>query len=195
VIRVLVATGLALAAAGCSAGGAGEPAPFVAEPPPTVAPAPAGSSAPVAEEPLVTKPVAPGALLSPADLGEGWTKAAPVPVPCRVVLPVRPTRSAGLKDGRGTLTETVSSGIRVTSGVAAWRRALTGCGWAVSPYGLGDAGLSATSGSGRVVVTGTEGVLLVLHASGGLAGASDEMDSWADMALGTSCVAAPDGCH
>jgi hypothetical protein len=103
----------------------------------------------------------------------------------------------GLKDARGTLTETVATGTDVEAAVAAWHRALTGCGWSVSDDPLGDAGLRATSAdsSARVVVTGTEGVLVVLHAGGGLAGASDELDGWADMALGTSCVAAPDGCH
>jgi hypothetical protein len=91
----------------------------------------------------------------------------------------------------------VSSGTVVDKAVATWRRALVGCGWSVTDYALGDAGLSATrpDGSARVVVTGTEGVLVVLHAKGGLVGATDEMDGWADMALGTSCVAAPDGCH
>jgi hypothetical protein len=67
----------------------------------------------------------------------------------------------------------------------------------VSDYALGDAGLDARSadGAARVVVTGTEGVLVLLHARGGLARAADEMDGWADLALGTSCAAAPDGCH
>jgi hypothetical protein len=195
VIRVVAAAGLALLAASCSSG---EPAPFVAEPPPTVAPGTAsGSSAPEAEETGVAKAVAPGALLAPADLGPGWSKTAPESVGCPTGMPRTPSRSTGLRDARGTLTETVSTGAGVTSSVAGWRRALAGCGWSVSDYRLGDAGLSATSAdrSARVVVTGTEGVLVVLHARGGLAGAADELDSWADMALGTSCVAAPDGCH
>jgi hypothetical protein len=195
VIRLVAAAGLALLATGCASG---EPAAFVPEPPPTVAPmAPTVSSAPQAAEEVVANPVPPSALLSPADLGAGWAKAAPQSVPCRTGLARTPSRSGGLQDARGTLTETVSTGAGVVRSVAAWRRALGSCGWSVSDYRLGDAGLSALSAdrSARVVVTGTEGVLVVLHAGGGLAGAADEMDGWADMALGTSCPAAPDGCH
>jgi hypothetical protein len=195
VIRLVAAAGLALLATGCASG---EPAAFVPEPPPTVAPiSPTVSSAPEAAEEVVAKPVPPSALLSPADLGAGWAKAAPQSVPCRTGLAPTPSRSGGLQDARGTLTETVSTGAGVVRSVAAWRRALGNCGWSVSDYPLGDAGLSALSAdrSARVVVTGTEGVLVVLHAGGRLAGAADEMDGWADMALGTSCPAAPDGCH
>jgi hypothetical protein len=101
-----------------------------------------------------------------------------------------------MKDDRGTLTETVSRTGDVASTVAAWKRAFDRCGWSVSDYRLGDAGLIARrSGTATVVVTGAEGVLVLLHAGGGLASASDEIDSWADLALGTSCEAAPDGCH
>jgi hypothetical protein len=104
-------------------------------------------------------------------------------------------QSNALRDARGTLTETIATGVDVPAAVSAWKRALPGCGWSVADEALGDAGLRARSGSEAMVLTGTEGVLVVLHAQGGLAEAPEELDSWADMALGTSCVAAPDGCH
>jgi hypothetical protein len=62
---------------------------------------------------------------------------------------------------------------------------------------LGDASVAAVAKDGidAVTVTGTEGVLVVVHAHGALAQSPDDMAAWADLALGTSCVAAPDGCH
>jgi hypothetical protein len=194
VIRLLFAAGLALAVTGCAAA---EQQGFTPELPPTVAPVAEPSASAAPEAPVVGRPVPASAVLAPTDLGAGWTSAAPTRVACSSGLPARPSRTAGVGDGRGTLTETVTSGADVAAAVAQWRSALARCGWSVSDYALGDAGLDArsTDGAARVVVTGAEGVVVLLHARGGLVRATDELDGWADLALGTSCAAAPDGCH
>jgi hypothetical protein len=136
-----------------------------------------------------------GALLKPVDLGPGWSSAPAAPPRCAPAQPPGATRSAGYAEARGRLSETVRVGWEVPPAVTAWRAALRRCGFTVGDLALGDSGLLATSSSAVVIVTGTEGVLVVLHATGGLAQAREELEGWADLALGTSCGAAPDGCH
>jgi hypothetical protein len=135
--------------------------------------------------------------VSPADLGPGWSRTGAAPLPCPATFRRTALSSVGLTTGQGTLTETLATGADVAAAVAAWRTSLSGCGYDVQDDPLGDAGIRATSKDGQdaLVVTGSEGVLVVVHAQGGLAGSPDDLDSWADLAFGTSCVAAPDGCH
>jgi hypothetical protein len=137
------------------------------------------------------------AFVAPADLGTGWRAAPPAPLPCPPTFDRGAIRSVGLGEARGTLTETIATEVDITGTVKAWRASLTACGYGVQDDALGDAGVRGTSADGTdaVLVTGTEGVLVVMHAQGGLAEAAEELDAWADLALGTSCVAAPDGCH
>lgn len=189
-MRALTAVALGLALAGC--GGAGDT---------TAAPRDGASGSPRAATAALGPPVASsvpsGALLSPADLGPGWASSLPAPPPCPSPSVGTASRSAGLTERRGTLTQTVAAGVDVSAAVASWRAALSRCGYAVRDDALGDASVSGSSPAGgdAVTVTGTEGVLVVLHARGALAAADDELQGWADLALGTSCVAAPDGCH
>ncbi|HUR51408.1 MAG TPA: hypothetical protein VMZ11_04725 [Mycobacteriales bacterium] len=192
---LLLAGGLTLALAGCGAGHSARPAPVASPPTTTPVAGPTASATQRAAGPVSAVPA--GALLSAADLGAGWSATRQQQVPCHAVVDADASRSTAMRESRGTLTETLSTGTAVERAVAAWRGALTRCGWAVRDDPLGDAGLHARSqdGADGVVVTGTEGVLIVLHAHGRLAAAQDELDSWADLALGTSCVAAPDGCH
>jgi hypothetical protein len=139
--------------------------------------------------------VAAGAFLRPQDLGPGWTSGPAAPPACAPAFAHAATARVGLRTPGGTLTEVIATGTDVAAVVPLWRSALTRCGYAVQAEQLGDAGVRATKAGEAVVVTGTEGVLVVLHAQGTAAGSSDDLDSWADLALGTSCVAAPDGCH
>lgn len=163
---------------------------------------PEPSSALSSSQPPPAGPVVPGSLpensvIAPADLGAEWSTAEPDPPPCAPALAPEGTRSAGLRQAGGRLTEALFSGLEVEPAVRAWRASLERCGYAVSELLLGDAGITARSGDGThtVVVTGTEGVVVVLHLTGEIAKATDELEGWADLALGTSCEAAPDGCH
>lgn len=175
-----------LAVSGCQDTGVSSspgPAP-TASPPSSSAPSPEPASVPA------------GALIAARDLGTGWSSTPPVLPTCRRP-PASAQRSVGLASARGRLTETLVVRVPVEASVAAWRTQLRSCGYSVSDLALGDAGLVAHAADGNtaVVVTGTEGVLVVLHAQGALARNQGELESWADLALGTSCVAAPDGCH
>jgi hypothetical protein len=175
---------LGLAAAGCSAGSVdGGTLPLVTTPPPH-GPTPEGN-------------VPAGAFVAAADLGTSWHPAVALATPCAADYARSALRSTGLAEPRGTLTETLATGVDVPTAVASWKRSLQACGYAVHDDPLGDAGVTArsTDGADAVTATGTEGVLVVLHVHGALARATEELDGWADLALGTSCVAAPDGCH
>lgn len=190
--RHLLAGALCLVLAGCTSGtSGGEP---TAE---RSATAPTPSATTPVQGPRPGPAVPTGAFVAPADLGPGWVTARAAPLPCAPRLAPDSIGSAGMRDDRGTLTETIATGVEVRDAVAAWRRSLGGCRYDVQDDPLGDAGIRARSadGASTVVVTGTEGVLVVLHAQAGLAEAIEELAGWADLALGTSCVAAPDGCH
>jgi len=187
--RALLTTAAALLLAGCSDNG--DPTPQAE---PTVVPTTA--AAPL-QGPTAGPTVALGAFVSPGDLGERWASGAAAALPCRPAFRHDAMRSVGLVEERGRLTETIATGVDIPAVVAAWRGTLAGCRYDVRDDDLGDAGITALSADGedRVLITGTEGVLIVMHASGDLADESEELASWADLALGTSCVAAADGCH
>lgn len=187
--RSLIGVVLGAVLAGCSSGGTEAPSPT---------PTPASvTTTPTVQGPPTGKGVPAGAFVTPADLGPGWSTAPAVAPPCAPAFRRTALASRGLAEVRGSLTETLATGVDVVAAVTAWRRSLQACGYAVRDDALGDAGIVARSadGAGTLLVTGTEEVLVVLHARGRLAAAQDELDSWADLALGTSCVAAPDGCH
>ena len=190
--QAVLALVLGVTLAGCSSGGA-EDTPQAPSARPTVA----TTTAPPVQRPTSGATVPIGAFLSVADLGPSWKATPALATPCAPSYSRTATRSIGLAEPRGTLTETLATGVDLTTAVSAWRQSLQRCGYDVRDEALGDASLSARSKdrSDTVVVTGTEGVLVVLHARGALARASDDLDSWADLALGTSCVAAADGCH
>lgn len=186
---LLVGLVLGVALTGCSSGGAED----AASPSPTLPP----TSAPAAVGPTAGGTVPAGAFVAAGDLGTSWHTAPPLPTPCAPPYASTALGRTGLADPRGTLTETLATGVDVAAAVGAWRTALQGCGYALGDERLGDASVTGVAKDGRdaVTVTGTEGVLVVLHAHGALAQERDDLSAWADLALGTSCVAAPDGCH
>lgn len=187
--QLLVGLALGVALAGCSTGGAEGSA----TPTPTVP----ATTTPAVQGPAVSGAVPAGAFVRAADLGPAWRAAPVVPTPCAPAYTRASVGSSGLAEQRGSLTETVATGVDVTAAVASWRSSLQRCGYQVRDDALGDASVTALSSDGAdaVTVTGTDGVLVVLHAHGTLARAQDDLASWADLALGTSCVAAAEGCH
>lgn len=165
-----------------------------------------GVDAPAVPEPVETEVhahdeelpdrVPQAALLRAADLGPGWQPAERPPAPCgpRVSGPSATAALAGTDSPRSTLVQTVAVAQDAPGAVADWRHALAACGYAVAPLALGEDGLAASSAGERVLVTTAEQVVVVLRATGPLA-TDPALDDWADLALGTSCPAAPDGCH
>jgi hypothetical protein len=70
------------------------------------------------------------------------------------------------------------------------------CGWDGGPDPrLGSASAAATEGARSMVAVSAEGVLVLLVGTGGFTGNQARWGSLVDLALGTSCPAAPDGCH
>lgn len=113
------------------------------------------------------------------------------------------SRTQVLEDGAGRrLVETVTSYPHGddAEAVEALGAALPGCGWeiAVAPR-LGEASVAATrsgpDGTVHLTAVSAEGALVVLTAEGGLGEDADLWESLADVALGTACSAAPEGCH
>jgi hypothetical protein len=74
---------------------------------------------------------------------------------------------------------------------------LARCGWSVGPDPrIGSASVTAEDGTGRVLTAvSVEGVGVVLVGSAGTARHRGRWSALVDMALGSSCPAAPDGCH
>ena len=186
---------------------AGEPVEEVVEARPddtAVPPGDPGVDAPSAPEPAGTEVhghdeqlpghVPRSALLRPADLGPGWA-AARAPEGACAPRTSGPSASGALASDTGsTLVETVQVEADALGAVAGWRRALQACGYAVSSLALGEAGVAADGDGERVLVTTSEQVVVVVRARGPLA-ADPALPDWADLALGSSCPAAPDGCH
>lgn len=80
--------------------------------------------------------------------------------------------------------------------IAALGRAATGCGWTgVGDPRLGSASVSASVGPRSMVGVSAEGVLVLLVGTGRFTGDAARWGSLVDLALGSSCPAAPDGCH
>lgn len=183
--RLLLGLVLGVALAGCSSGAAEH----AASPHPTPPPA--------AQGPVAGGAVPLGAFVKAADLGPSWHTAPVLTAPCAPAYARTSIGSNGLAEPSGSLTETLATGVDVAAAVASWRAALQRCGYQVRDDALGDASVAALSkdGADAVTVTGTDGVLVVLHARGALARSRDDMSGWADLALGTSCVAAAVGCH
>ncbi len=157
------------------------------------APEPTGVEVHAHEEELPRR-VPAAALLRAADLGPGWADARTPEADC-APRTAGPSASRALRSDAGsTLVETVQVAPDGEQAVAEWRRALAACGLAVSPLALGEAGIAADGDGERVLVTTAEQVVVVLRARGPLA-ADPALSDWADLALGSSCPAAPDGCH
>lgn len=151
------------------------------------------------------------ALLDPETVGGAaggtWTAApgtSPLAPACSSTDPLAGgSRTTALEDGAGRrLVETVTSYAHGddAEAVAALGAALPGCGWdlAVAPR-LGETSLAATRSEqgerSHLTAVSAEGALVVLVAQGGLGDDPDVWEALADAALGTACVAAPEGCH
>jgi hypothetical protein len=80
--------------------------------------------------------------------------------------------------------------------VAALGAAAAGCGWTAAPDPrIGSASVAASDGPRSMTAVSAEGVLVLLVGTGDLTRDQVRWGSLVDMALGTSCAAAADGCH
>jgi hypothetical protein len=149
-----------------------------------------------------------GALLDAKTVGEvlggSWTSSAAPADSCAAPRPTRAvaTRSTSLTGPGGTVIETVATynGTAGATAVSNLAKRLRGCGWtqeAEPPLGEHSAELSRTGGAGveRVVVVESEGVAVTVVGRGQAAANGDNWSAIVDVAVGTSCLAAPDGCH
>lgn len=149
-----------------------------------------------------------GALLDATTVGDvlggSWTSAAAPADSCAAPRPTRAvgTRSTSLTGAGGTVVETVStySGTAGATAVSHLAKRLRGCGWTQEPeppLGEHSAELSRAGGTGaeRVVVVESEGIAVTVVSRGRVAANSDDWAAIVDVAIGTSCLAAPDGCH
>jgi len=192
------------------------PAPETTTPLPTVPPGDPGDGPSVpedtsnveepAEAALTTVPA--GALLDAKTVGEvlggSWTSSAAPADSCAAPRPTRAVaaRSTALTGAGGTVVETVSTynGTAGTTAISNLAKRLRGCGWtqeAEPPLGEASAELSRKGSAGveRVVVVEAEGVAVTVVGRGKVAASSDGWSAIVDVAIGTSCLAAPDGCH
>ncbi len=195
---------------------ASTPAPEPTTPLPTLPPGDPGDGPSVpedtsgVEEPgdaaLTTVPV--GALLDAKTVGEvlggSWSSSAAPADSCAAPRPTRAvaSRSTSLTGVGGTLVETVATynGTAGATAVGNLAKRLRSCGWtqeAEPPLGAHSAELSRKGGSGveRVVVVESEGVAVTVIGRGRVAESTDDWSAIVDVAIGTSCLAAPDGCH
>ncbi len=118
---------------------------------------------------------------------------------------VRPTGAVGSAtmsfggSAAGLVVETVATyedAEAADAAVTALGRSATACGWTAGPDPrLGSASVAATDGTRSMVGVSAEGVVLVLVGQGELTGDAVGWGSLVDLALGTSCAAAADGCH
>jgi hypothetical protein len=80
--------------------------------------------------------------------------------------------------------------------VAGLGEAAAGCGWTAGPDPrIGSASVAASDGPRSMTAVSAEGVLVLLVGTGDLTRDQVRWGSLVDMALGTSCAAAADGCH
>ena len=109
------------------------------------------------------------------------------------------SRTVRLSDERGrVLVETVRAFRHGQDGPAvdALAASFADCGWrSTEAPPLGERSAQATSAAGTALVFSAEGAVVVLTGTGGLAEDAGVWEAVADVALGSSCPAAPEGCH
>jgi len=134
-------------------------------------------------------------------LGGGtWQAGGGKPLDCLTGTDRVAQRSTTFRVGDQQVLQTVSTYRSLDAADRAARRAaqeLRACGWSgVSDPRLGTAATSATlpADDGQLLVVAAEGVTVTLVGTGVSAGPA-RWTSLADLALGNSCAAAPDGCH
>lgn len=146
------------------------------------------------------------AMLNAADVqmmlgGRGWERRSGEGDEC-----VAPERAAALRTmayggtSAGTVTETVATyadADDADASVIALRERLEECGWiGVHDPRLGSAAVAADEGGGRsLTAVSVEGALVVLVGTGDLPRDTGRWASLVDLAVGSSCPAAPGGCH
>jgi hypothetical protein len=133
-------------------------------------------------------------------LGAGWERRSGGGDEC-----VRPQGGLGVRtmsyggSVEGLLVETVvtyADAGAADSAVAALGDSAGDCGWSAGPDPrLGSASVAAADGARSMVAVSAEGVLVLLVGTGDFTGNRARWGSLVDLALGTSCPAAPDGCH
>jgi hypothetical protein len=139
-----------------------------------------------------------------AIVGGSWRSTRAQPDPCGALPPplVVAARSAALTGAGGTIVETVATH-RDGNAAAAVRtvaRRLQGCGWVMdanAPVGPDSASLTQSTGSDprKFTIVAGEGVTVAILGAGPATRSSDKWSALVDVAIGTSCLAAPDGCH
>ncbi len=157
--------------------------------------------------PVTRVPV--GALLDAetvqAVVGGSWRGTAVPPASCAVPRPAGTVamRSAGLTGSGGRLIETVATHRGAAAAAAAVDELsgrLQSCGWALGdepPLGEDSALLTRQRAGAvdRLVVVAAEGVSVTMLGRGQVADSADDWNAIVDVAIGTSCLAASDGCH
>jgi len=108
------------------------------------------------------------------------------------------TMSYGGTDA-GVVAETVATyrdAAAADEAVKTLGEAAAGCGWKVGPDPrLGSASVAAEDGPRALLGVSAEGVVVLLVGRGDVTKDAARWGSLVDLALGTSCPAAPDGCH
>ena len=148
--------------------------------------------------------VVPGRAMVGADLVAGMlggTWSAEPAVAARCTAPPRAAgrRTVSYRSAAGEVAQTVSTHQTVAvadAAVASLADRLAGCGWRVGPDPrIGTASLSASDGVHRVTVVSADGVSVALVGSGRAVRDEIAWSSLVDVAMGTSCATAADGCH
>lgn len=134
-------------------------------------------------------------------LGGDWQQAEARPLECVAGTGWVAQKSVLLDSADGRVLQTVAthdSLAEADRAVAEMGRQLKSCGWdgAADPR-LGTASVAATSadGSQTAVVVSAEAVTVTLVGSGRATADRWAWSSLVDVALGSSCAAAPHGCH
>lgn len=167
-------------------------------------PGTAGADAHAHGEARRTVPVE--AMLNAADVqmmvgGRGWERRSGEGDEC-----VAPERAVALRTmayggtSAGTVTQTVATyadADAADASVIALRERLEECGWiGVHDPRLGSAAVAADEGGGRsLTAVSVEGALVVLVGTGDVPRDTGGWASLVDLAVGSSCPAAPGGCH
>lgn len=133
-------------------------------------------------------------------LGASWREVAAEPLDCtRVPAGVVADLSTGFVDDEGALRQTVNTHADAAGADRAVGRLvaqLRACGWDIGPDPrLGSASATASWGAHTLTAVSAEGVTLVLTGSGTAATDRGSWSSLVDLAMGSVCPAAPDGCH
>ena len=134
-------------------------------------------------------------------LGGDWQQSAGQPVDCAVASGSVADASLEFSTDGGNVVQTLATHRSLAAAdraaVAAGEN-LADCGWEkLANPRLGTASVAARSADGgqTAIVLSAEGVTVTLVGSGSAASSRPRWAALADVALGTSCPAAPHGCH